>query len=210
MQDALAAVHDSQLIHAHQLLTELLVVERMGNLAPTGFSCVVAVDSFLAQCFRQFLQRGALFAAQEDYAVHIAYNGVAVVLVQRFQLTLRLQDQASGDLTAAYGGDQLFQLGNLADVGAFVDQAAHMHRKPPAVHVIRLFAQEVEKLGIAHGQQEVERIIRIGHDHEQRRFTISQSIQFQLVIGSQVAQLLNIEGSEARAAGNQNGFCCLA
>ena len=63
-----------------------------------------------------------------------------------------------------------------------------------------------EKCHITHGQQEVERIIRVRHDHEQRRFAISQGVQFKLVIGRQVAQFLNIEGHKARATGNQDGF----
>ena len=85
-----------------------------------------------------------------------------------------------------------------------------MHREPAAIHIICFLAKEIEQLRIAHGQQEVERVIRVGHDHEQRRFAISQGIQFQLIIGRQVAQLLNVKGSEACTAGDEDAFCRLA
>ena len=85
-----------------------------------------------------------------------------------------------------------------------------MHRKPAAIYIVRLFTQEVKKLRVAHGQQEVECVIRVGHDHEQRRLAITQGIQLQLIIGRQVAQLLYVEGRKTRTAGDEDAFCRLA
>lgn len=41
LEDALAAVHDGQLILAHQLFAELLVVERVGSFPPSALAGVV-------------------------------------------------------------------------------------------------------------------------------------------------------------------------
>ena len=87
----------------------------------------------------------------EDGGIHISDDGVGVVLVDGLELALCLQDQAGGNLPASDGGDQLFQLGDLANVGALVDEAPHMDRQPPAVHIVGLFTEQVEKLGVAHG-----------------------------------------------------------
>ena len=54
------------------------------------------------------------------------------------------QHQTGRDFTASDGGHQLFQFGNLADVGALVDKAAHMDRQPPAVHIVGFFAEQIE------------------------------------------------------------------
>ena len=85
-----------------------------------------------------------------------------------------------------------------------------MDRQPPAVHIIRLFTQEVEQLGVAHGNQEVKGIVRVAHNEKQGSFPVSQGIQFQLIIGRDLPQLRNIKYSKARAAGNQDRFCGLA
>ena len=123
----------------------------MGCFPPTALSGVVGVDGFLAQHGGQLLEGGRLLAAQEDGTVHIADDGVGVVLVDGLELALCLQDQAGGNLPASDGGDQLFHLGDLADVGALVNETAHMDRQTPAVHIVGFLAQEVEQLGVAHG-----------------------------------------------------------
>ena len=43
LQDALAAVHDGQLILAHKLFPQFLIVERVGSLPPTALTGVVGV-----------------------------------------------------------------------------------------------------------------------------------------------------------------------
>src|SRR5699024_4619827 len=210
LEYALAAVHNGQFILAHKIFAELLVVERVGGFPPTVLAGVVGVDGFLAQHGGQLLEGSRFLAAQEDGGIHVADDGIGVVLVDSFQLGLRLQYQTGGDLTAADGGDQFFQLGNLADIGTLVNEAAHMDRQPPAVHIVRLFTQEVEQLGVAHGDQEVKAIVRVTHNEEQSGFPISQGVQLQLVVGSDLPQFRNVEYGKARTAGNQNGFCGFA
>ena len=82
-------------------MPKLLVIERMGRLPSPALSGVVGVDCFLPQRLFQLLERRALLAAQEDHTVAVAHDGVRVVLVNCFELTLRLQDEASRNLTAA-------------------------------------------------------------------------------------------------------------
>lgn len=81
-----------------------------------------------------------------------------------------------------------------------------MHGQSPAVHIVRLIAQEVEKLGIAHGNQEIEAVVRIAHNEEQRRLLVAQRIQLQFIIRRQLTQFGDIEHRHPRAAGNQNAF----
>ena len=122
--------------------------------------------------------------------------------IEGFELGLCLQNKAGGDLAAADGGHELFQLGNLPDVGALVDEAAHMDRQPAAVHIVGLVAQEIEKLGIDHAGKEVEGVVCVGNDDKQRRFPVAQRVQLQLVIRRDLPQLVDVEGGKARTAAN--------
>ena len=63
-----------------------------------------------------------------------------------------------------------------------------------AVHIIRFVAQKVEELGVDHADEEVEGAVRVRHDEEQRRFLIAQRVQLQLIVHSEVTQLLDVEG----------------
>ena len=121
-----------------------------------------------------------------------------------------LQHQAGRDFPTADGGHQLFQVGNLTDVGTLVDQASHMDGQPPAIHVIGLFTEQVEQLGVNHGDQEVEGAVCVGHDEEQRRFPVSQGVQLQLIIGGNLPQFGNVEGGQPGTAGNEDRLCGLA
>ena len=85
-----------------------------------------------------------------------------------------------------------------------------MDRQTPAVHIISLFTQQVEKLAVAHGDQEVEGIVRVAHDEEQRRLPVPKGVQLQLVVGGQIPQLLDVKGGKPCATGDQNGFRRLA
>ena len=202
LQYALAAVHDSQFILAHKLLAQFLIVEGMGNLPPPALSRVEGIDCFFSQCGGQLLQGGRLFAAQKNGGVHVADDGVGIVLVDCLELGLCLQHQTAGNLTGADGCHQLFKPWNLSDVRRLVNQAADMDGKPAAVNIVGFLAEEVEKLGVAQRNEEIEGIVGIRHDDEKGRLAISQGVQFQLVIGGQVTQLLNIKGSQPCAAGN--------
>ena len=99
LQDALAAIQHGKLIHAHQLLAQFLIVQRMGNLAATALAGVIAVDGFLAQRRRQLFQRTGFLTTQKDGAVHVADDRIRAVFIQGFELALRLQDKAAGDFS---------------------------------------------------------------------------------------------------------------
>ena len=107
-------------------------------------------------------------------------------------------------------GHQLFQLGYLANVGALVDQTAHMNRQSAVVHIVGLFAEQVKQLGITHGYKEIKAVISVTHDEEQGSFPVSQSIQLQLIISRDLTQLCNVEHGKASAAGNQNRLGCFS
>ena len=179
----------------------------MRGFPSTTLAGVIGVDGFLAQHGGQLLEGCRLLAAKKDRGIHVADDGIGIVLVDGFQLGLRLQYQTGGNLTASDGGDQFFQFGNLADVGALVNEAPHMDRQPPTVHIVGFFTQKVEKLGVAHGDQEVKAIVCVAHNEEQGGFPVSQGVQLQLVVGSDLPQLRNIKHGKARTAGNQDGFC---
>ena len=73
-----------------------------------------------------------------------------------------------------------------------------------AVHIICLVAEQIEKLGVDHGDQEVKGAVRIAHDKEQRRFPVAQLVQFQLIVHGGIPDFLNIEGCEPGTAGNKD------
>ena len=140
----------------------------------------------------------------------IPHHGIRIVLIDRLELTLCLQHQTGGDLTASDGGHQLFQTRNLPDIGGFINETAHMDREPAAIHIVGFFAEQVEKLGITHGNKEVEAIVSITHDEEQGSFPVSQSVQLQLIIGRDLTQLCNVEYRKARTTGNQDRLGCFS
>ena len=144
LEDALAAVEGGEIVHAHELAPELLVVERVRRLPAARFTRVVGVDGLLAKRLAQLLERARLRAAEEQAGVAVADDGVGVVLVERLELALRLQHEAGGDLAASYRRHKLFEIRNLPDIRALVYEAAHMDRQAPAVDVVGFLAQEVE------------------------------------------------------------------
>ena len=79
-----------------------------------------------------------------------------------------------------------------------------------AVHIIGFVAQQVEKLGVDHGDQKVKGAVRIAHDKEQRRFPVTQLVQFQLIVHGGIPDFLNIKGCEPGTAGNKDGLSCFA
>ena len=210
LEDALVAIHNSKLILAHQLFPQFLIVERVGGFPATALSGVVGVDGFLAQHGSQLLEGGWLLTAQEDGSIHVADDGIRIILIERLELTLRLQHQTGGDLTASDSGHQFFQTRNLPDIGGFINETAHMDWEPAAIHIVGFFAEQVEKLGIAHGNKEVEAIVSITHDEEQGSFPVSQSVQLQLIIGRDLTQLCNVEYRKARTTGNQDRLGCFS
>ena len=122
LEDTLAAIHNCQLVLAHQLFSQFLIVERVGGLPSPALSGVVGVDGFLAQHGSQLFEGSRLFTAQEDGCIHVTADGICVILIDRLELTLCLQHQTGRDFTASDGGHQLFQLRNLPDVSTLINQ----------------------------------------------------------------------------------------
>ena len=175
-------------------MAHLLERSAIAGAVATGIRGVEGVDGLLAQHLGQVFQGGRLTAAEENLAVHVAHDGIRIVLVDGFQLASCLQNKAGGDLTAADGRHQLFQIGNLPDVGALVDKAAYMDGQLSAVHIVCLVAEQIEKLGVHHADEEVEGAVCIAHDEEQCCFLISQRVQLQFIVHGKVPQLLDVEG----------------
>ena len=81
-----------------------------------------------------------------------------------------------------------------------------MDRQPPVIEIIRLVAEQVEKLALQHGDDKIEGGIGIAHNEEQRRFPVAHRVKLQFVLRHNVPQLLDIEGRQAGAAAHQNTF----
>ena len=79
-----------------------------------------------------------------------------------------------------------------------------------AVHIIGFVAEQIEKLGVDHGDQKVKGAVRIAHDKEQRRFPVTQLVQFQLIMHGGIPDFLNVEGRKPGTAGNKNRLGRLA
>ena len=142
--DALAAIQHGKLVHAHQLLAQFLIVQRMGNLAATALAGVIAVDGFLAQRRRQLFQRTGFLSTQKDGAVHVADDRIRAVFIQGFELALCLQDKAAGDFSGTDRRYQLLKPRYLADIRGLVNEAADVNRQAPTVHIVGFFTQQVE------------------------------------------------------------------
>ena len=75
-----------------------------------------------------------------------------------------------------------------------------------AVLVICLIAEQIEKLRVDHGDQEVKGAVRIAHDEKQRRFPVAQLVQFQFIVHGGIPNFLNVEGRKPGTAGNKDGL----
>ena len=163
-------------------MPHLLERSAVTGAVATGIRGVEGVDGLLAQHFGQVFQGGRFGAAQKNLRIHVAHDGVHIVFVDGFQLASRLQNKAGRDLTAADGRHQLFQIGNLPDIGALVDQTAYMDGQLAAVHIICFIAKQIEKLRVDHADEEIKGGIRVRHNEEQRRFLIAQRVQLQFIV----------------------------
>ena len=98
LQNALAAVHDGQLVHIHECLTQLLIVQRVGGLPAPALAGVEGVDSLAAQGFGQLFEGAFLFASQEQDAGAVADDGFSMIFIDRLQLALGLHHDMGGNL----------------------------------------------------------------------------------------------------------------
>ena len=69
---------------------------------------------------------------------------------------MALQNDGCRDFPAADGGDQLVEVGNLPNVGELVQNQPYMDRQSATVFIIRTVTQQVDKLALKHGKNEVE------------------------------------------------------
>lgn len=69
LQDALSAVHYLKLVNGQQIVTQFLIVKRVGLLPAPALAGVIGVDGFLAQGLVQILQRSRLRAAKEQAGI---------------------------------------------------------------------------------------------------------------------------------------------
>ena len=79
-----------------------------------------------------------------------------------------------------------------------------MDGKPSVVNVICFVAEKVEELRIHDSHDEIEGVIGIGNNDEQRRLPVSDGVQFHLIVAHQLPQLCDVEGRKPCTAGNQN------
>ena len=103
---------------------------------------------------------------------------------------------------ASDGGDELIKLRDLTDVRKLVQQTAHMDGKPSVVNVICFVAEKVEELGIHDCHNEIEGVVGIGNDDEQRRLSVSNGVQLHFIVAHQLPQLCDVEGRKPCTAGN--------
>ena len=150
LEDALAAVEGGEVVHAHELAPELLVVQAVRRLPAPALAGIVGVDCLLAKQLAQLLERARLRAAEEQAGIAVADDGVGVVLVERLELRLRLQHEAGGDLARANRRHELLKVRYLPDVRALVYEAADMDGQAPTVDVVGCLTQEIKELGVNH------------------------------------------------------------
>ena len=67
-------------------MPHLLEGSAVAGAVATGVRGVERINRFFAQHFGQVFQGSRLAAAEENLAVHVAYDGICVVLVDGFQL----------------------------------------------------------------------------------------------------------------------------
>ena len=85
-----------------------------------------------------------------------------------------------------------------------------MNGEPSVVNIIRLVAEQVEKLGVHNRHDKVEGIVGIGDDDEQRRLAVADAIQLHLVVTHQLPQLRDVKRGKPCTAANQDRLGCFA
>ena len=74
---------------------------------------------------------------------------------------------------------------------------------PPAVEIVGLVAEQVEKLAIHEGGHKVEGAVCITDDNEQRRLAVAQGVKLHLVCFHQITELFDIKGGKPGPAANK-------
>ena len=86
----------------------------------------------------------------------------------------------------------------------------HRHRQASFVYAVGLTVQRLDKLGVNHTDQIIERLIRIRDAAEQRNFALAQFLQVQLVRHRQLGDGRQIECSQTHTYADKDGFCGFA
>ena len=86
----------------------------------------------------------------------------------------------------------------------------HRHRQTTFVYAVGLSIQRLDKLGINHADQVIQRLVRVRDAAEQRDFALAQFLQMQLVRHGQLGNGRQIERGKAHTHADEDGFCGLA
>ena len=82
----------------------------------------------------------------------------------------------------------------------------HRHRQASFVYAVGLTIQRLDKLGVNHADQIIERLIRVLDAAEQRNFALAQLLQVQFVCHRQLGNRRQIERGKAHTYTHQNRF----
>ena len=68
-----------------------------------------------------------------------------------------------------------------------------MDRQPTAVFIIRSVTQQVDKLALKHGKNEVECGVRVAHNQKQHVLFIPNGVQFHFIVLHQLPHLPDVK-----------------
>ena len=210
LQDTFAAVHDSQFILCHKLVAGFLHVIGVAAGGPTGIAGICHVDRLFSQDLRHFFESACFFATKEKCGIAVAHDDVGSVFIDRFQLRQALQYDRSGDFPAPYGGNQFLKPGDLSDIAKFVQKTADMDRKTAIILIIRQITEQIEKLGVENGDNEIESVVCVRDNDEEGSLFSAETFQIHFIIGSEIPQFFDIKWSKPGSARNKYALRCLS
>ena len=68
-----------------------------------------------------------------------------------------------------------------------------MDRQPTTVFIIRTVTQQVDKLALEHGENEIERSVRVAHNQKQHGLFISDGVQFHFIVLHQLPHFPDVK-----------------
>ena len=80
-------------------MPDFLVIGAVGWAITSGIGSVVQINRFFPQCLIQLFQRSRLRTAKKNTGIHIADDGIGIVLVDCLQLALCLKHQTCRDFS---------------------------------------------------------------------------------------------------------------
>ena len=80
-------------------MPDLLIISAVRWAVASGIGSVVQINRFFSQCLIQLFQRSRLRTAKENTRIHIADDGIGIVLVDCLQLALCLKYQTCRDFS---------------------------------------------------------------------------------------------------------------